>query len=354
MTAPAGVPRLDYNPTTGQALGLLIEESRTNLVTYSSDFSNAVWSKNFYGSWYSSTVTSNTVIAPDGTQTGCSFNVYSAAIGTFGITQRITAAASTTYTFSIFVRLGTLTDLTLISSTYLSGTLVRATAASANITSQLSSTGWVRVNLSATLAATGENQISFTVGSSTDQRGKTFYIWGAQLEAGSFATSYIHTVATTITRAADQASMTGTNFSSWYNQAQGSLYVETIAVFGTNNIGTASLSDGTSNNSINIYGNSTSSYMDSLVNGIGTVGNYSYGLTHYPFKNIYSYLTNNTITTSDGNIPLVDSSCAIPIVNRLIIGSIYGGTNFFLNGHIRKLTYYPVALSSSNLVALTS
>ena len=148
--------------------------------------------------------------------------------------------------------------------------------------------------------------------------------------------------------------MTGTNFSSWYNQSQGTLYVETNTVFGTGICGAASFNDGSVNNSISIYGSLTGSYMESLVSGASVVTNYTTGLTHYPYKNIYSYLANNTATTFDGATPLVDTSCAIPTVNKIVIGALYTGSSFFLNGHIRKINYYSTALPSATLQALTS
>jgi hypothetical protein len=65
LTAATNAPRFDHNPTTGESLGLLIEEQRTNLLfPYSEEFDNAAWSKT------RSSITSNTIVAPDGTLTG--------------------------------------------------------------------------------------------------------------------------------------------------------------------------------------------------------------------------------------------------------------------------------------------
>ena len=342
--APANAPRFDYDPITGKPLGLLIEEGRTNLLIYSGDLTLSSGG---------GVTRINNLIAPDGTLTG----TLSTATGTganFFISQSsaIAVTAGITYTASIYIKgIGSSIGKTPAFWFWYAGTATGAAVFSSGVLTA----DWKRFTISTTPTGSGTLYIRLDqTGINTSVAGESVGVWGSQAEAGSFATSYIPTTTGSVSRQPDQASMTGSNFSSWYNQSQGSLYVETIAVFGTNNSGTAGLSDGTVNNSINMYGNQTSSYLDSIVSGVTVVGNYSYGLTNYPLKSIYSYLTNNTITTANGITPLVDSSCAIPTVNRLIIGSIYSGNSFFLNGHIRKLTYYPKALSSTELQALTS
>ena len=62
-TAAINAPRFDYDPVTLESVGLLIEESRTNLLTYSEQFDNAVWTKS------NASITANAIIAPDGTLT---------------------------------------------------------------------------------------------------------------------------------------------------------------------------------------------------------------------------------------------------------------------------------------------
>jgi len=173
----------------------------------------------------------------------------------------------------------------------------------------------------------------------------------------SFATSYIPTVASTVTRAADIASMTGSNFSSWYNQSQGSFYAENDGIY--NNIGTSfvyelwndsfgSYSQGT------LFVNNGAPYLSgggglSINGGVITAGS-----------------TNKYISS------MVQGGNAVFVVNGVVKGTILAtlrsstptvlyigadpnsGFGSMMNGHIRKLSYYPVALSSSNLVALTS
>jgi hypothetical protein len=99
QSAASGVARFDNNPTTSESLGLLIEESRTNLLTYSEDISNAVWTK------AQSSIDSNTIVAPDGTLTGDKW--YATTSGTTANTrllQSATVSNATAYTASIYVK----------------------------------------------------------------------------------------------------------------------------------------------------------------------------------------------------------------------------------------------------------
>jgi hypothetical protein len=98
--AATDVPRFDHNPTTGESLGLLVEEARTNLCLHSEDISNAAWVPN------GGTVTTNTTAAPNGQTTADTFTVNVSSVAS--VHQIITCLASTTYTWSFFVRLGTL------------------------------------------------------------------------------------------------------------------------------------------------------------------------------------------------------------------------------------------------------
>ena len=163
----------------------------------------------------------------------------------------------------------------------------------------------------------------------------------------SFATSYIPTTSAQVTRNADQASMTGTNFSSWYNQSQGSVYTESDCVVSAGLAGSYrpfSLSN------------------NSLFYQINQGQVYEY-YTGYAF-NISINSTGKAATSiKNGAMAVVFNGGSASTSTGVFSGSVYNTlcigsgplTNAnFLNGHIRKLTYYPQALSSANLVALTS
>lgn len=342
MTAPAGVPRLDYNPTTGQALGLLIEESRSNLTTYSSDFSNAMWVKDVA----TVTVTADTIIAPDGTLTG---DTITTTVTAHGIYETITVTASTTYTFSWYAKLSTLTPKYSVYNQTTPGDII---APSLYPTGTSVGNGWFRYSATFT---TPVGCVSARIYPLRDS-GTTgdIFIWGAQLEAGAFATSYIPTVASTVTRAVDAASMTGTNFSSWYNQAQGSLYAEidTKATY----VGATifRISDGGANNRIQLgsYTGIASRYL--MVTSGANPFIFQLGTPTPQVKVAVTFIVGNYLQAVNGAYTTASTSILpLPIVNSINIGGDTAAQGE-LNGHIRKISYYPVALSSSNLVALTS
>ena len=365
MTASAGVARFDCDPITGESLGLLIEESRTNLLTYSSDFSNAVWVKN------NSTVTSAANVAPDGTQTGSKI-VESTILGSNFIAESVTVTNGSIYTGSIYVKAGERKwAMVLLQAgagnfqgyyiNLLTGALgiQYSTGASASVVSI--GNGWYRVGITATTTGTSCELRCYSATSNgggyyTGDGYSGLFTWGAQLEAGSFATSLIPTLASTVTRAADQASMTGTNFSSWYNQAQGSLYTESDDN-GINNNGAATLfnTGAAGNNAIAFYGNGTLNTARLLVR-LNTVYviNTSSSATTQPIKQAASFKDGAVSCTANGILFVTNVNVNIPHnLDTLYIG-YFPGTVSYLTGHIRKLSYYPVALSSSNLVALTS
>ena len=164
----------------------------------------------------------------------------------------------------------------------------------------------------------------------------------------SFATSYIPTVASTVTRAADQASMQGANFSSWYNQAQGTMYSEHELRSVTDNYAPWGFVNGVLNN----FDLVTSNFRYGTTN-INLVTPSSVG--NNKFAGSYSLTVNNGThyaSVNGSNVVSVTNNSFTTIPTIMTIGQSFGA--FYLNGHIRKLSYYPQALSSANLVALTS
>jgi hypothetical protein len=180
------------------------------------------------------------------------------------------------------------------------------------------------------------------------------YIWGAQLEAGAFPTSYIQTVASQVTRAADAASMTGANFSSWYRADEGTFYTEANKPAALASAIVFSANDNSSNNRQSfVYVSATSLRYRSITNNVNdgsitaTVGADSY------VKSAGAYKVNDFAYSANAGSAGADTSALVPVVSQLNIGSEFTAS-IYLNGTIRKIAYYPLRVSNTNLVALTS
>jgi hypothetical protein len=238
-------PRFDHNPTTGESLGLLVEEQRTNLVLRSEEFDNAYWSK------ANATITADSIAAPTGATTA-DLLIETAATGQHRVYRGITGTTNTNpHTVSFFAKANTRTRVYvgLAEGTTFSrqgnavfdlstGTIVNATGGSSGATGgaatiQNFGNGWYRCTY--TLIFGGTDTTVFTdinlvnTGTTISYTGdgtSGIYIWGAQLEEGSFPTSYIPTTTAAVTRNADVASITGSAFSGWYRQDEGTLFAE--------------------------------------------------------------------------------------------------------------------------------
>jgi hypothetical protein len=226
------VPRIDY---TGGGCGkLLLEPQRTNLALYSEQFDNAAWSKN------NVSITANSLVSPDGTQNADTIT----SSGSTSFVFRNTPTLVGSHTISFYAKKGTSNFCWI----YLNGynaifnldTGVYVTSVS-NAPSSYSITsvgnGWYRIT--ATQSTPILDSVSGigvgTANSFNGVVGTNVYIWGAQLEAGSYVSSYIPTLASSVTRLADAAFKTG--ISSLIGQTEGTMYwegySENNASFGT-------------------------------------------------------------------------------------------------------------------------
>jgi hypothetical protein len=373
-TAASGEPRFAFDPDTEESLGLLIEEARTNLLTYSEQFDNAAWVKSG-----NTALTANTVIAPDGTLTGDS--IAAVAGGSNSAKQFPAVSAGATYTFSAFVKAGssnfaffTLYDngsnvrrqwfnLTTgaLGSTTSGGTFVLLSASMA-----LVGNGWYKCVVTATTPA-GITNCFFGVesasadASTSDITNGSIAIWGAQLEAGSFPTSYIPTVASQVTRDADVASMTGVNFSSWFNQAEGTLYSEWQKFAPSSFQSISSISDGNVNNQITLAHGSISGSNNNMRFDVNASASTQASLTLVTnsasntfYKSAGAYRINDFAGVANAGAIQSDSLGLIPVVSRLNVGVNASASGGYLNGTIKKLAYYPIRLTNEQLQALTA
>lgn len=372
LTAASGVPRFEHNPVTGESLGLEIEEQRTNLITYSEQFDNAAWTKS------NTTVTANTIVAPDGTLTGDKV-VESNSTSRHEITLASAIAGATagaTYTLSLFAKAagrsyvevffatGEITNNPYAIFDLANGTVSYSSGATASIIS--TGNGFYRCSITAIPLSTTITPFLGIVNTASTARLNSYtgdgfsgiYIWGAQLEAGAFPTSYIPTTTAQVTRAADAASMTGANFSSWFNQGPGSFFVDYATVYQSAAYKTvATLTDGSNNymqfRSFSASG-STMGANNQIVSAGSLVADFVIGSAASPFalKVGLAYATNDFASVANGGTVLTDTLGAVPVgLNAM---NILGGQ--FQNGSttIRKITYYPQRLSNAELVEITA
>ena len=355
---PDDVPRIDYD-TSGNPKGILIEEARTNLIIYSEDFDTGYPSK-----------TGVTVSSGFGTSLDGGVNADKLVADTSNGFHRIAKTGIATssgvdYSYSCFFKAAgeTVAGLALFDGTNWLGRasidLETGVASVSNGSAKVDDygNGWYRLTVYGASVATSHTAYVYvkslftTTGNGVDG----ILAYGAQLEAGSFPTSYIPTSGASATRAADIASIDVDQFG--YNQKAGSVVVEFDRLYtGTNGMYVAGISDGTTNNIIRVYGISSSNdgfYSSS--DGVQGLLSQSTGAMTTEFKTMAGALklNNAAVIDSFGGTLYEDSSFEMPLnVSVVSIGSNNGTTQ--LNGHIKSLKYYPRRLSNAQLQELTS
>ena len=341
QSAAVDRPRIDFNPSTLVCNGLLIEEQRTNSFPASNDFANAT-----YWTVYGTAVaTAGAATGPDGLTSASNLaGATDTTVSGNNLEENLSISASTAYTFSVFVKSNGGTEVVL--------RLRDSTGGSTSLVPTAVTSTWQRISLTRTMAA-GATSVRCIIG----QTNGNILIYGAQLEAGAFATSYIPTTTTALTRSADSASMTGTNFSSWYNASEGTIYGQSVLArqpAATANI--LAISDGTADNFIDLRYRTTGTVGAQVFTLAAVQVNNTTGPTataNLLIKDCFAFAANNAAESINGLTPIIDSSISVPTVNRMFIGANPNGNASFLNGYIQRITYYPARLVNAQLQALT-
>jgi hypothetical protein len=370
QTAGTDVPRFDHDPAAGAlSRGLLIEEARTNLMERSAEFDNAYWNK------AGTTVTANSATAPDGTTTADTLSSSNdTATMAINNTPQVAYAAGT-YTWSLFVKTNGWQWVQLRCSANLSngranfdvvngvvGGTAQATSSITNV-----GNGWFRIAATFTAAAaTGDWALNLVSATDSTRNSTTtgdgvdgIYLWGAQLEAGAFATSYIPTTTAAATRAADSAVVTP--ISSFYNASEGTLFAE-FSRPQTANVANFLQIAGASPNQIALETNGTvpgtvQRFLVETTAGAQANIGFTSALANTVYRLIGGYKTDSFQAAQNGSAGTEDTSGALPTVSQMVIGSgLYtsGGPFKFLNGHIRKIAYWPKRLTNTLLEQLTT
>jgi hypothetical protein len=365
----SNVPRLDYSD--GGCPSLLVEPQSTNLLLRSEEFDNAYWVKN------NATVTANAAVSPDG-NTNADKLVEDTANSTHRINPpSFSFLANTNYTYSFFAKAGERTSIVLHEGTrqgieYATINLINGNV---TLTGVINTLNWNLIDVK-TVLINGFYRVSVTASTTVNVTASFFmnirlyngtttsylgdgtsgiYIWGAQLEALSYPTSYIPTVASTVTRVADVISKTG--ISSLIGQTEGTLYVE-----GTFNAQTSatkrilSLSDGTINNEILIQNPLNSNNIQfvvidaaSTVVAVTVSNKITFGTN---FKVAFVYSENYFVAYFNGEKIAEDLSGTVPLCSKVTLGR--GNNTTLHEGTVKNLQVYTTALSDVELIALTT
>jgi hypothetical protein len=347
QTATTDAARFDYNPSTLAARGFLVEEQRTNLALRSQELENAYWTKGGL------TVAADQEIAPDGTLSGDTITITASG---HAIYRYLTVTASTAYTLSFFVKKGTATNAAYsITDDSAGGTNIIAPT---SYFSQIASSGWTRISVSFTTPVGCTSVGVFLLRDSGVSSG-TISIWGAQLEAGAFPTSYIATTTASATRSADVASVN--TLSPWYNASEGTIYAEAVRsnIPVSTNGNVVDISDGTTNNRARlwIWSGNASQIAFTVASGGSGVADLNPGAVTAStvFKVAGAYKVNDFATSINGGTVATDASGAVPVSPNIVnLGARSGGSSEFWNGHLRRITYYPRRLSNSELQGITT
>jgi hypothetical protein len=353
-TMAADTPRFDFDPVTVVCKGLLIEEARTNLRSYSEEFNNIVWvtsnasvSANFVG-----------ITSPSGTQTADKL-ILNNGSSAGNIVSSLVLISGTTYTYSCYAKAGerNVVRLRIIGIAGWASAAVNLStgAVVSNVGTVVVSDaggGWYRIAVTATCDLTGTNAVYVYDQTGTTGNGSNgFYIWGAQVEAGSFSTSFIPTVASQVTRTADVATMTSTNFSDWYSAGAGGVVARVLPSTVSGTRPALQFDDATANEVITLRGSTTNPELVIVDGGApqaqidaGTIAaNTAYNLGA-------AWNTDNCAAAVNGGAAATDTAATIPTVTQARLGS--DGTNY-LNGQLQTVRYWPQRIINAEVQAFS-
>ena len=375
VAAPANQPRFTHNSTL-QCLGLMIEESRTNLQTYSYDLANQVSS-----AWV--TLGATTSIAADQSPDGTSANAVviseDSSTGYHGIamTSPTTVTNGNKYTASVMAKAGTRTQLSLIFDSEGTPSVFNLqfgniTSEGTNYRSQIDAfaNGWYRCSSTVsktntsgnvTIAVASGGAVSYTGGGSSSVLEVAFF----QLEAGAFVTSYIPTAGTQVTRAADVATVTSAYLPTMSRVTQGGIMADVSLGYRTTDFiplyqrsTVLSLDDGTANNRIQLLVDHPNPPVRSanlvvfsggtLQANVADLGNLT---TASSGKIGMSYSNQNFFVSLNANAASQSLSGTVPAMTQMTIGT-GTGTNA-LNGTVSKIIIYGSQITTSEAQELS-
>ena len=383
-TVGVNEPRFDHDPATGESLGLLIEEERTNLAKKSESLSNTTyWTQNFNVS----AATAPSITAPDGsTDTWKLVVANNTSQQRFALNSNQGTFAANTYTWSVFAKAAEYSYLgiSLFDGDYYratfdlsNGTAFNVFDATANITPYPN--GWYRCSITATTAADLRNSVNYvdafwpyetaqTAGAQQTGDGTSgVYVWGPQLEVGPFLSSYVTTGdgTSSVTREKEipVIETSSIDFKDFTQGGEGTLVCE-FSNADANGSDIAVSFSGDTHNGATFVGLGTNSNRNAFnrvrVDSTNTVLSVDSNFTTTGFYKLAFGIGQSRCTlavrgSSSGVLEDTSVSYDSTPYTKLILGcdQTSSSSNNMINGTIKSVFYYPTLLTDTQLQTLT-
>jgi hypothetical protein len=357
----SGVPRLDYYTSGGTAgcPALLVEASGSNLLLQSA----------FATGWATgggATITPNSATSPENQNTAAKLNVVTTA---FSSTSRtVTTVSGTVYTASVFAKKDTKDWIYFVNLAgsaarvwfnVASGTIGTIGAGISNVAIENYGNGWYRCRWTETAGGTTSYfQVGATDADNTNTptSSGSVFLWGAQLETGSVATSYIPTTTAAVTRNADVISVTGA-VSGCIGQTEGTIYVEAF-IPKISSAFVVGISNGLATSEAVYLQIQPNSNLELLIRSGGSTVNITVATANWTAglnKVAFTYGAGSCSLVLNGGLPVTGTVTNVPTCNRITLGSRTDnpGTQS-LTDRIRSFAIYTTRLTNAELAALTT
>jgi hypothetical protein len=344
-----------------------VEPSAQNSALQSQDFTTT-WSPT------NVTVSANVTGTTDPFGTNLADLLTATASGSARVVQTFGFVSGTTYTYSCFAKAGNgFFGMTMENGGVASGVAViwNVSTGAFSVSGSVGSgytlqahnienygNGWYRCSIRVLLGSTVTGNIRVNTSNGTmssvvvqSDNGNSVNVFGAQLEVGSIATSYIPTTTGSVTRNADVINLSGA-VSGCIGQTEGTVYAEVDIRNFINNARVIALSDGTGSNAISLQLLNPDRIRVTV--NLATIGQVDFSAVMPAGVNkiALGYAQNNVALYLNGTSVGTDLSCNIPATNKVDLGNLNGST--VLNDRIRAAALYTTRLTNAELAALTT
>ena len=355
-TVASNVPRLDYLGSTCPKL--LLEPQRANLYLYSNDFSDSNWAKS------DSSVTASAIISPDGTVNAWKLNDTTA--NAQHALLRSVGGVTSPSAISFFVEsaeyskccIENYTDGGRVVFDIANKTIVSTSANFTGATIQQYANGFIRIS-AITVGTTGNKALGLGLVNDLGQDSfvgtgtKGIYVYGAQAEAGAYATSYIPTTTAAVTRLADSASKTG--ISSLIGQTEGTVFVEFKRVpKGVNYQAVVTLQGASAAYLIEMYFGSANTLVAGVYNSGSQFEAATSALSEGTYKAALAYKTNDFAFYVNGVQISTDNSGTVPALSTYNLGDFNYSAGQPQADGINQALLFKTRLTNAQLAELTS